>query len=201
MTMSEWAKKEIELAIKKEKEGVSEEDSAYGVACYESAYEAYCAMSDAGHSGTSWSITRSIFNRLAKGIPLKSITDDDFEKEELKKDHHYRQHFGMKSHNQCKRMFSLFREEYEDGTIKYYDIDRVICFLHNDKNSSFRTKEIDDIIDKLFPITMPYYPPTDPYYVAVDEKEDESLEIVYIVMPNKSVIYGDKLRELLKEKE
>ena len=68
MDMSEWAKREIELACKRNrgnrlKEEFDDEFN-YGCACYASALKAFKSMLDDAHSGTSIMITKYILNRL-----------------------------------------------------------------------------------------------------------------------------------------
>lgn len=67
MDMSEWAKREIELACKRNrgnrlKEEFDDEFN-YGCACYASALKALKSMLDDAHSGTSIMITKYILNR------------------------------------------------------------------------------------------------------------------------------------------
>lgn len=51
--MEQWAKREIELACKRERGDKDPELWDYGVACYKSAYKAYKSLLEDGHSGTS----------------------------------------------------------------------------------------------------------------------------------------------------
>ena len=53
MSMSEWAKREIEIACKRERaeDGTKEGEFSYGAACYESAYKAFKSLMEDGHSG------------------------------------------------------------------------------------------------------------------------------------------------------
>lgn len=53
MNLADWAKREVEIACKRERNGKPEEKWDYGVACYESAYKAYMSLMGDGHSGYS----------------------------------------------------------------------------------------------------------------------------------------------------
>lgn len=170
MSMLDWARREVELAKKFERGG--EEDNGewdYGCACYDSAMKAYELLSEEGHSGYSWSITKNILMRLMEGKPLRPIIDEDFKNGNdctyyptcYLKD-------GIVSEKQCPRMSSLFRTEYDDGTVKYRDIDRVIG-IDIDKSYTYGGGGISKYVDDMFPITMPYYPGSKPYKVYTDD--------------------------------
>ena len=58
MTMSEWAKREVEIACKKENPDRKEPESDYGCACYESALKAFNSLLEDGHSGYSIGFTK-----------------------------------------------------------------------------------------------------------------------------------------------
>ena len=66
MSTLEWAKNEIDLAIKQEKElcNNNPEEYCYGVECYNAALEVYNTLCSQGHRGMSIKITQSILNRL-----------------------------------------------------------------------------------------------------------------------------------------
>lgn len=73
MSMTEWAKREVEIACKRENPDRKEGEFDYGYACYESALKAfYCLMED-WHSGMSIGITKNILNRLIDGKCLTPI--------------------------------------------------------------------------------------------------------------------------------
>ena len=73
MTMTNWAKREVEIACARERRDKNPDEWDYGCACYKSAYKAYqCVMGD-GHSGMSIGFTQNILNRLIDGKPLTPI--------------------------------------------------------------------------------------------------------------------------------
>ena len=153
MNMREWARKEVELACKREAPDIKPDEWDYGCACYESALKAYESLFEDGHSGMSISITKSILNRLLEGKPLTPIEDTD----DAWDDDRSRIRNDVKT-LQCKRMSSLFKDVYNDGTIKYSDIDRVICVNINDPLLTYYSGLVREIIDEMFPIRMPYAP-------------------------------------------
>lgn len=112
--MLDWAKREVEIACKKENPDRKEGEFDYGCACYESALKAFESLCGDEHSGFSIKMTQSILNRLIDWQPLTPIEDtDDIWKK-----------YSRPEVYQCKRMSLLFKDVYADGTIKYSDVDR-----------------------------------------------------------------------------
>lgn len=160
MDMNNWAKKEVELLI--EKNG-DKGWSDYINNCAESAVKAFESLLEDGHSGLSITVTKDILNRLIDGKTLTPIEDtpdvwnepNDYGK-------------GYKSY-QCKRMSSLFKRVYDDGTIKYTDIDRYMGIPIENPKCSYTSGRIRDIVDEFFPLTMPYYPKNKKYKIYTDD--------------------------------
>lgn len=157
MSMQTWAEKEIEIACKRERvdSKVEDGDWDYGCACYESALKAYKSLMGDEHSGFSISMTKHILNRLIDGKPLTPIEDTPDIWNNLSRfgggDDRYTSY-------QCNRMSSLFKYVYDDGTVRYKDIDRCYGVNINNPNCTFSTGLVTKIIDEMFPITMPYSP-------------------------------------------
>lgn len=191
MNMKEWAEKEVELACARERvtaddEGGDSPDFAeYGCACYHSALKAFNSLMEDGHSGFSIGITKNILMRLIDGKALTPIEDIDgiwwfaFERENGDKEY------------QCLRMSSLFKTVHHDGTVSYSDTGRVTCHTTENPNGWFYNGFIADIVDELFPITMPYIPENKPYVVTAEEflcdpknGDYDTLGILSITMPN-----------------
>lgn len=159
MSMLDWAKREVDIACKKERGNESDDKFDYGCACYASALKAFESLIGDDHSGTSIGITKGILNRLIDGKPLTPIEDEpdawnDIWRDEDRKCTCY----------QSKRMSCLFKYVYDDGQVEYRDIDRFICkdepsgtFWHN----SF----VAEILSQSFPITFPYAPLDKPIVV------------------------------------
>lgn len=162
--MSEWAKREVEIACKKENPYRKEGEFDYGCACYESALKAFNSLLEDGHSGFSIGFTKNILNRLIDMKPLTPIedTDDIWKERGVYKD-------GVKKSYQCKRMSSLFKDIYEDGTVRYHDVDRFICY-DSDSNIDYHNGFINKIATECVgEITMPYYPLTKPIKIYTSE--------------------------------
>ena len=166
MNMTKWAEREVELACKREREDAPEEDWDYGCACYESALEVFKVLCDQGHSGMSIKFTQGILNRLIDGKPLISINDSDFfegQEEMPQSDENYLKDNNLKSSLQCPRMTSLFRKETLDGKISYTDTNRTIGI---DKHGiSYTSGLTTRLVNELYPIKMPYFPPSKPYKI------------------------------------
>lgn len=161
MDMKDWAKREIEIACKRERGNALEGEWDYGCACYESAYKAFLSLLDDEHSGYSIGVTKQILNRLIDGKPLIPIEDtpDVWMNVTREKQESY----------QCKRMSSLFKDVYPDGTITFHDINRVRCIYSNNPDIYWNNGFISNIIEEMFPITMPYMPESKPYVAYCDE--------------------------------
>ena len=159
--MKQWAENEVKLACKREAHDHKEDEWDYGCACYESALKAYNSLLDDGHSGLSWSFTRVILDRLMHGKPLTPIEEGDIWNE-----------IGGGSDGptiyQCRRMSSLFKRVYADGRAEYSDNDFYVC-KNIDTGITFQGGPVSRIISSMFPITFPYFPPTKPMVVYVEE--------------------------------
>lgn len=153
MNMLDWAKKEVEIACKKERGDIPKDEFDYGCACYESALKAFESLCNDEHSGYSIHVTQQILNRLIDGRPLTSIEDTDdiwnfLHKDEETKTICY----------QCNRMSSLFKDVFADGRIEYSDTNRFICIDIDNPNLTYHSGLVHNIMSELYPITMPYLP-------------------------------------------
>lgn len=153
MNLKEWAEKEVEIACKKENPNRKVMEFDYGCACYESALKAFKSLTEDGHSGFSIGITKHILNRLIDGKPLTPIedTNDTWNRERIDAHSEYTSY-------QCKRMSSLFKQVYNDGHIEYKDVNRVIAYDVDDPDLTYHTGLADNIVNEMYPITMPYMP-------------------------------------------
>ena len=185
--MYEWAKREIELACKRERGHRSKYEFDYGCACYESALKAYKSLLGDCHSGMSIGYTKHILDRLIDGKVLTPIEDtpdiwNDFAR--------YDYEVGY-STKQCKRMSSLFKYIYYDGTVKYKDVNRFVYADKDQPSLTWHSGMIDKILDEKFPITMPYMPSDRPYLVYCSEVltdpkngDFDTVAIWYVNKPN-----------------
>lgn len=163
MNMKEWAKQEIDIAIKRERGSSDHDGWGYGCACYESAYKAFCSLLEDGHSGMGIAFTKNTLNRLIEGKPLTPIEDTpDIWNVVWERDD------GSITY-QCKRMSSLFKTILPDGAIDYSDVDRFICVDKDHPNSAYRSSFINRRVSELYPITMPYMPTNKPMTVFTSD--------------------------------
>lgn len=153
MSMMEWAKREVEIASKRERGDKPESEWDYGCACYDSALKAFESLCGDGHSGFSIGITKGILNRLIERKPLTPIEDT----EDVWNVCSRGENGGVATY-QCKRMSSLFKDVYPDGTVKYHDNDRYYCIKWDDPNLCWHNGFIGKIYSEMFPLTMPYMP-------------------------------------------
>ena len=187
MGMKEWAEREVQIACKRENPDRKEGEWDYGCACYESALKAFNSLMEDGHSGTSIVFTKQILDRLIDGKPLTPIEDtEDVWNECVRTDREYTTY-------QCKRMSSLFKDVYPDGSVKYSDTDRVIG-IDIDNDSTWSSGFIRDIIDEMYPITMPYSG-EDLYKVYIQDclydpknGDYDTRAILHIKTPNNKII-------------
>lgn len=180
MNMKEWAKREVELACKRENPNRKEGEFDYGCACYESALKAFNCLMEDNHSGMSIGFTKSILNRLIDGKCLTPIEDagDIWNHVHDRKD-------GGKCY-QCKRMSSFFKDVYPDDTVKYNDINRVVKVDIN-TDTIWHSGLVDKIIDELNPISMPYIPTDKPFKVYCEDFLTDSKNGDYDTV---GVLYG-----------
>ena len=203
--MEQWAKREIELACKRELGGKDPTEWDYGVACYESAFKAFESLINDEHSGFSIHIVMSILSRLVKGKPLTPIEDtpDAWHEVGFTKQ-------GFDKNLQCKRMSSFWKGIYNDGTVKYVDNDRVVAYCIDHQTVGWHNGMITDLINEIFPITMPYFPENNPYKVYVYQGltnpkngDYDTTAVFYVIKPDGERVeinrYFDDSKEITKE--
>ena len=186
MSMQTWAEKEIEIAKARERAD-NDTDSCgwdYGCACYDSAYKAFKSLMNDGHSGFSIGLTKNILNRLIEGKPLTPIEDTP----DVWNDCVDRQK-GYVSY-QCGRMSALFKYVYDDGIVKYKDIDSNYA-VNVDSDVSYHSGLVQRIMDELYPVTMPYCPPSKPTKFVCEEfltdrknGDFDTVGVLYCVRPD-----------------
>ena len=103
---------------------------------------------------------------------------------------HYKYEIGY-STQQCKRMSSLFKYIYDDGTVKYKDVNRFVCADKDRPSLTWHSGLIDRILNEKFPITMPYMPSDRPFMVYCSETltdpkngDFDTVAIWYVKKPN-----------------
>lgn len=167
MSMTEWAKREVEIAVARERkaEGVKEGEFSYGGAYYESALKAFESLCEDGHSGFSIGFTKDILNRLIDGKCLTPIEDTEDVWNDIS--HYGAIDDGCRKY-QCKRMSGLFKDVYADGSIHYHDVTRYYCKDIN-TGATYKFGLVSELLDEMFPITMPYVPEDEPYVFMVED--------------------------------
>ena len=184
--MSDWAKKEVELAKIIEAKDLKEGEFDYGGACYDSALKAFKSLAEDGHSGMSIKLTQQILNRLIDGKPLLPIEDREDIWNEVTRN---------KKDNiiiyQCSRMSSLFKYVYENSKVTYSDIDRSYCFDITNPDMRYSFGLVTNIINEMFPITMPYSPANEcikvcceQFLYSPDGGDFDSVGILYVDDPD-----------------
>lgn len=155
----------------KEKAGPKEDGNEilidYACACVDSAAKAYKAMLRVEYPVSDR--TKELLARLIEGKPLSPITDDDFKAipedalGEWEAEPNVLEDKHLKSSMQCPRMFSLFREVDLDGNVTYSDVNRAVYV--DQRGNTWNNGETTRLVDRMFPIAMPYYPAGKPYLI------------------------------------
>lgn len=195
MSLKDWAKREVEIACKRENPNWDGESFDYGCSCYMSALKAFESLCEDGHSGYSFSVTRRILEKLLYNRPLTPITDEDFANQTSI--------FDDKGEYQCPRMSSLFKTVYKDGSVEYSDVNRAYSFDAEFPDDTFTCGFDEDFLDKLIPITLPYNGTSTKYAIKVqrfDTKDGvEYRAILSIKDPDGKVIPIDKYYRISNE--
>lgn len=187
-SMERWAENEVTIACRREKSDRKDGEWDYGCACYESALKAFGSLCEDGHSGFSIGLTKAILNRLINNKPLLPIEDTDEVWSDIS------DMSGLKEEErnyQCKRMSSLFKYVYADGTVKYRDVDRYHGVNINCPDAPYHSGLIDTVMDELYPITMPYMPAdrafkiyTEDFLVDPAKGDYDTVGILYVITPS-----------------
>lgn len=209
MSMKEWAKNEIKIACEREKNLSEDPDTEilnglqdYGIQCYKSALRAFNSLCKDGHSGLSITITQGILNRLIEGKPLTPIEDIPESWEECANVND-----EILVYYQCKRMSSLFKKVYKDGSIKYDDIGRTRASYSSEDMCCWFSPLASRVIDEMFPISFPYI--GDYKYIVhgerflVDSKNGDfdTVSLLYVDMVGPNGTTKIKLDRYFRESE
>ena len=158
MTMTEFMEKEIEIYKQKH--------YSFQGRCADTALKAYMLIKESGHSDLGSGIVVDLLTRMLKELPLTPITDEDFPDAIvlIGGDGYLRDH-NLEYSIPCRRMDSLYKEKTLDGKVSYTDTNRFVCYDEKDPKFAYICNKGERVVDKMFPITMPYYPPTKKYVV------------------------------------
>lgn len=152
--------------------------------------KAYKSLTEDGHSGMSFSITRSILEQLLHEIPLTPIEDVP----EVWNSCH---ELYNCQHFQNNRRFSLFKDIDANGNVTYRDSDNdVLDEIHlkdghvSCLGSNRTIKILQYFLPEALEIKFPYTPPRYPYRVKLSECLDNTSSdrdynyLSYIRKPN-----------------
>ena len=163
MSMIDWARKEVEIAKKREREASGNKDGwDYGCACYDSALKAYESICEDNHSGMSIGFTKQILNQLIDGKALTPIEDTPDVWNDVR---------GLCDgalYYQCKRMSSLFKRIDENGTVSYSDTNYAV-YIDTNSDTMWHSGLVSKYVYSKYPITMPYVPNNKPYKVYSED--------------------------------
>lgn len=194
-TMSERAKYEIELAKKKVMEE-KDDFNEYLCMCFDAALEAYEVICKQGHSGMRIGITKDILNKLIDGEPLTAIEDTPDVWSEIT----YEDEEGNTTY-QCKRCSALFKDVYNDGTIKYSYMHSATC-VDAITGATYENRLILNIFDEMFPIKMPFIPPKEKAYIYTadflfdkENRNFDTIAVLYIQKGNDRIEVNRFFRE------
>lgn len=133
-----WAENEMELACAKEETDAVEVCTA--------AWNAFNQIVNCYFEQTRevWHILSLLLDRM----PLTPIEDTDDVWERVTD--------GFPKIYQCKRLRSLFKFCYADGTVVYDDVNRVERYDLHETKKAYCDGYIRNLVNEIFPITMPY---------------------------------------------
>lgn len=162
--------------------------ASYGNMVVVSAGASFLKLVDLCDTAEEIQEVHDVFNRLAKDKPLIPIEDNP----EI---WHFNDFGGLKEDDdvprksyQCTKMSSLFKDVYADGTVSYHDQNRAYCseMITNDDGETHESTYVSwkaDIVDLLWPITMPYMPEDKAYKVNIETvkyDKERNLDMILI---------------------
>lgn len=159
MSMIDWARNEVSLACDHMTEEEREHD--YAGVCFQTALKAFELICNESLTGFQVPQVQTILNRLISRKPLTPIEDvpESWSDEQLSSNDKI---------FQCKRMSGLFKHIEDDGSVRFSDVDRVIC-TDQVSSTTWHNGLADRLIEEMFPITFPYFPESKPYKVRMNE--------------------------------
>lgn len=190
--MQLWAEKEVEIAKQRIMADCQGNDIDYDCGCCSSALKAFKSLIEDSHSGTSIMITKQLLNRLIDSKPLTPIEDTEDVWNDITE---IQSNAGEKASYQCRRLSSLFKDVYPDGTVKYDDINRCYCVSIRNSGDTYHSNLVSRIFYELVPpITMPYYPKkaiavyTDTFLTDKKYGDFDTVGIFYAIQPDNEKI-------------
>ena len=180
----EWARKEVELAIKRETEIAGqegkEEQLKIAIECLNRALNAYIEVYGDMPDDVSY-FTSLVFNSLVNKNILSPLTGLDEEFVEV-----FGNFDGYKLYRNV-RYSQLFKEVWNDGKVVFLDAERVLC-INPDNTVHFSNTFVTKVVEEYIPeLQFPYVPEK---FVAVVEElysSKEHYDAIAILSVNKAV--------------
>ena len=177
MSMIDWARNEVSLAC--DHMTAEEREHDYAGVCFQTALKAFELICKESLTGFQVPQVQTILNRLISRKPLTPIEDVP----ESWHDCHFTDPM-LKQDLQCVRMSSLFKQVSHDGTVRYLDVNRVVC-TDQVSSTTWHNGLANRLIEEMFPITFPYFPESKPYKVRMndyltDRKNGDFDTVMYI---------------------
>ena len=147
--MSEWARREMELKCER-----SNNFKELNDACL-AAFDAYVSLHKNITRKKHIDYAMIMLERLLEKKPLTPISEED---EWNCLGHREDDNNKIYKLYVCERYSSLRKCEYEDGTVKYSDLDRVVGVDVGDPENEFNCLVLTNLVDEVLPIRLPYYP-------------------------------------------
>lgn len=186
-SQTDWAHNEVALAIEATNNTENAEDARDIAACYKSALRAFNALMRDCHNGGQIHVTKGILSRLVDGKCLSPIEDEP----DVWKDVTGVNGDDGGTHYQCLRMPSLFKDISADGKVTYTDLNRTQVIDINNPDLASVNSLATRVIDKIFPIVMPYLPDNKKFrvyrerFLTDKQKENEvTVGLLYVVTPD-----------------
>ena len=170
--IEKWAKREIELQLKECK------NDWYATNVLKCAYDVYKKLCKQDHSGASIQLVKDVLNRLIDVKPLSPIKGNDDEWVDVTWDS------NTATVYQNKRYTGLFKNVYKDGTVIYNDVDRWLSY--DDNGIWCSCGAVNKLLDRMYPITLPYYPVTEKVYIKefLADKNNGDFDTIYFKYKN-----------------
>ena len=176
VSYGDWARREVKLACDKYGKDLS----------YKTALAAFAYMHDDEFPKRDREAEmKNAVDRLLIGLPLSPIEDfpEDWERP-------YETSEGKVY--ESTRLLTLTKTVKEDGSVTYSDTHRFIRNIVGDPNATYDYNgALIQLVDELYPITIPYMPPIKPYILyshnyLTDRKNGnfDTIDVPYILTPS-----------------
>ena len=182
MNTLEWATNEVSYKLNELEKSYNDSeniDFKYIKKCYESALKAIKSLYGDDHSLFFIQDTKAILDQLIDRKPLSPIKEtDEWEYNYTVDKFNYDIYSSI-------RFPALTKRIYKDGKIQYRDMYRTYgIFINAENEVPYTFRLLNDVIDEMFPMVMPYYPDTRyrVYYeeISSDQNAKEYKSVIFI---------------------